>query len=131
MSIHRNELIHEYVEKYTYPGYHAHDSWCHLGIIGTAKLVLVVMTEAADNPGTSITNRSEHIASLIVNENGYDLIPGHCIFVEHYQPRPHGLKLPEYRIVTYDWRGRTASTPEWTDLTVEQFEALQNMIDKS
>lgn len=126
-----SEGLHELRKKYTYAGYHAHDSWCNLEIVGTVNLALVVMTEAADNPGTSVTNRSEHIASLIVNENGYDLEPGRCIFVEHYQPRPHGLNLPEYRIVTYSWRGRTASTPEWTDITVEQFEALQNMIDRS
>ncbi len=43
---------------------------------------IVVMTEAADNPGTSVTNAAEIIATMFCER--YGLNPRQVIFIEHY-----------------------------------------------
>lgn len=125
--MYEHERINEMRKHFPYAGFHGCESWCNLQITGSAKLALVVMEEADDNPGTSITNRSEKIASQIVST--FDMHPHRCIFVEHYLPHPHRV-LAEYKIVTYSWHVGDASTPEWTEITNTQFQALRELVEQ-
>ena len=56
-----------------YPGYHGCVSWCRVRVYGpdperlrdADKRPVVVATERDDNPGTSVTNRIEVIATVL------------------------------------------------------------------
>lgn len=116
------------VEKFEYEGYHGCESFCKVEIYGKNKLALVVMTELKNNPGTSVTNRSEAIASMVVTR--YGLAPSRTLFIEHYDHNSYhgGNDKPTYSMVTYLWEGRRAQAPEWTYIKGEQFQTLLESI---
>lgn len=122
--------INELIARFAYVGYHECESFCKLEITGTTHHALVVMTELKENVGTSITNRSERIAEEVVHR--YGLQPGRCIFVEHYDQNSYNsgtAKDIHWALVTYDWAGKTASSPEWSYISAGQFSALQDMFE--
>lgn len=109
---------------FDYLGYHRAPSRCQIDIWSGDKQVIVMMTEIAENTGTSVTNRSEAIASAVRfqhNLSGYNVT-----WIEHYGAVSyHGGRASEtYTQVTYGWHGGTARHPEWKALTQEQVEAL-------
>lgn len=123
--------IHETIAQFPYKGYFECESFCKVEIAGSNHHALVVMTELKNNPGTSITNRSEMIAEEIVNR--YGLEPGRCIFVEHYDQNSYngGRKSDvHWSIVTYDWQYKRAGRPEWKYITESQFNSLRDAICK-
>lgn len=123
--------INELIAQFPYIGYFEAESFCKVEIVGTNHHALIVMTELKNNPGTSITNRSERIAEEIVHR--YGLEPGRCVFVEHYNEHSYngGRKSDvHWSIVTYNWQNKRASVPEWKYITTEQFESLRNAICK-
>ncbi len=85
----RKPLLDEQME---YAGYHGCLSICRVRIFDPTpkgreakRPLIVVFTELPDNPGTSVTNRIEHLASLLYTRLGKpEPIP---VFVEHYPDR--------------------------------------------
>jgi len=57
-------------------------SHCRMRIFKHDNQTVVVMTEVGDNPGTSVTNMVEHIATQACEF--YNLDPARCVFIEHY-----------------------------------------------
>jgi hypothetical protein len=113
-----------YSSVFEYPGYQRTPSHCQIDIWSSEEQAIVMMSEIADNHGTSVTNRSEVIASLVCfqhNLSGYDIT-----WIEHYpREEPHNSLLAEtFSIVTYDWKRGEARHPQWEYITREQFEAL-------
>lgn len=121
---------------FNYPGYHGIKSKCRLRIWIRGRInasAIVVMSDVPDG-GTSITNRSEVIASKVVTDI---LLPKHeishtrAIWFEHY---PHAEKLfPEdhetFDLVTYEWDIPNKSTirarnPSWYRVSLEVVEGL-------
>src|SRR5262249_37741461 len=76
---------------YRYTGYHRCESVCSLRIYsdGLCERAVVVLTELDSNPGTSVTNVSEALASRV----WYTLLRPYArvIWVEHYP----GKRVPE------------------------------------
>lgn len=90
--------------------------------------VAVVVTELADNPGPSITNAAEVIATAAAAELGLE--PGRMIYIEHYGPRAsHG---DTYDLVMFSWErtpaGWVASSPGWKHLRIDTAENLAGMV---
>src|SRR5260370_42640030 len=59
-------------------------SHCHLRILQNDQETLVIATEVNTNPGTSITNAAEIIATNVVKHRQLD--PTRTRFIEHYKP---------------------------------------------
>jgi hypothetical protein len=77
--------------------------------------VLAIVTEVDGNPGASVTNAAENIATEIVATFGVD--PRHLIYIEHYRTDRYGGGLPStWDVVTFDWSGQGAAHPQWKPL---------------
>jgi hypothetical protein len=89
---------------------------------------VVVISEAADNPGMSVTNASEDIATKIVQV--FNIDPARTRWIEHYPQeawRYHGreeIKPATYDEVFYSWRGLEAREPNWRRIPLEEIEIL-------
>ena len=99
-------------------------SVCHLQVARRGDDSLIIATELADNPGMSITNSSERLASLVVQQFG--LNPAHMTFIEHYNEESYyGQSLrrdpDHYSEVSYTWEGNEAKHPQWKPLSFEAF----------
>lgn len=101
------------------------DSACRLRIFeAPAAQWLILVTELNKNPGMSVTNAAETIATEVCRE--YKLQPEDCVFVEHYDFRDRELVgagtgyvdvlLPKdetFDLVVFSWSERRASSPIW------------------
>jgi hypothetical protein len=92
---------------------------------------LLIATELKENPGMSVTNACEFIATQYTREHGMQL--DSIIFVERYDHRSYegGLKpmpgeFPNYSLVTFtegNWiPGKP--TPHWKHLTESELDAI-------
>ncbi|MFB6271975.1 MAG: hypothetical protein ABEL51_03670 [Salinibacter sp.] len=110
------------------------ESRCRLRIYrheGGSQVVVLTQSYDEDSPcyngGTSITNASENVATLVVNRYGLD--PERVTFIEHYIDRtvdPDDPLGPEtFDLIEYDWSGWIAkSPPRWSHLGRERAEDL-------
>lgn len=69
--------------RFDYRGYWNCESHCTLEIHGN----LVIVTEADDNQGTSITNIAEHLATRVCHQ--FQIDPLKLVWIEHYPERGH------------------------------------------
>ena len=83
-----------------------HDCWGRLGACAIEALklrdgrVTVIATELRDNPGMSITNAAEYVATELCQYLGVD--PVHLVWIEHYgYPAPAGFPKRTYDLVTF------------------------------
>ncbi len=61
-------------------------SKCGVKIIKTDVSPIVIITELPDNPGTSVTNWFENIATLVYEKYLKNYDPEPIIWIEHYPP---------------------------------------------
>ena len=112
-----------------YKGFHGCDAKCGLEVIRhkDKDFDVVVATELHDNPGTSITNMAEGIATLVCKE--FDIPPSRLLWIEHYPERPSGTPrkpFPEsFDRVWFTWTGEQFRSPRWRPLSTEQVEAIK------
>ena len=106
-----------------YEGYHGVKSVCDVLVEHGTDAILVTVTQCEDNPGTSITNRAEVIATEVARTMPSASMPD-VRFVEHYQARP-SLRGPVYDEVTFTWSDRQASRPQWRRLGFDGYQQLR------
>jgi hypothetical protein len=59
------------IERFDFRAFHGRPACCHLEIIPIAdRKVVVIATEVAENPGTSVTHVAEHLASFVCERFG-------------------------------------------------------------
>ena len=106
---------------YEFEGYFKSFAFCDLQI-GRKEdgAHLVMFTEIPENVGTSITNRSEHLATTVCKE--FQLDPTKTVFIEHYPLR--GQFKESYALVTYTWQGATAKGAQWKYIPLEDATTL-------
>ncbi len=120
-------------EVYEYRGYHGCDSRCRIRIYRSqSKLPVIIATEeVGQNPGTSITNMAEQIATDV--SRIYRLAHEPFVWIEHYDDRsdPIALKYGIRRTkgesfdrVEFRRRGTELSEPDWRPISKEAVEAL-------
>ena len=98
-------------------------SHCHLRILQTDQETLIIATEVSTNPGTSITNATEIIATDVVRRWQLDLRKTR--FIEHYTPESfEGADEEEYKEVRFTWIGQQADDPEWRKLSPQELVTL-------
>ncbi|MDQ3636700.1 MAG: hypothetical protein M3426_01710 [Actinomycetota bacterium] len=59
---------------------------------------LVIVSELADNPGTSVTNAIEQIAAEVIGAHALTRVP---VFVEHYPPEATGGHEETFDLVVF------------------------------
>lgn len=101
---------------FTYrPPYAGSEARCRVRIYtaGRDRQSTVVISELADNPGMSVTNASETIATSL--RGHYDLDPKTTTWIEHLPPaawREQGRKDEQFDQITYTWSNGAAFTPQ-------------------
>lgn len=108
-------------ETYYFSGYGGIPSKCHLEIHDN----VVIATELSDNPGTSITNMAEVLATRVCAD--HLIAPELLIWVEHY---PHLMQSrPEeyWDLVTFGSLSPLGvfSGPTWKRITPGEVELLK------
>src|SRR2546427_9791448 len=115
----RSHMPLRYDRLYLARGSHGCPSYCWLRIYTTPGQTMVLATEVDDNPGTSITNMAEHLATEVTRTFGLSLDA--LVWIEHYPARrvvggrprlaasfdlvtftctPQGLRAPQWRRIT-------------------------------
>lgn len=116
---------------FPYTGYGTINSVCGVFVLRHAKPVAVVLTELPNNPGTSVTNRAEKIASLVrAKYLNTHLDPAAIRWIEHYPPG-RGISAHEsFDWLTFDWNAKTSeySNPRWTRLSNDELAWLHSEI---
>jgi hypothetical protein len=115
-----------YDHLYLYRGFHACLSYCWLRIYTTQGRSIVFATEMPDNPGTSITNAAERLATEVTRT--FRLALDTLTWIEHYPKRQanHGHpSLPaSFDLVTFTRTAQGLRSPEWRRLSQVQVEAM-------
>ena len=109
--------------RYEYKGYHGAPSVCGLEIRALKVGTLVVVTELPDNPGTSVTNMAENLATDVCRSR--KISPHKLLWVEHYPER--GIDLPETWdevFFDFDWTNISFFNPRWSRTSKGFGEAL-------
>ena len=66
-------------------------------VLGDASVVIV--SELANNPGTSVINAVEQIATEVMDAQDFRRVP---VFVEHYPPEATGGQEETFDLVVFD-----------------------------
>jgi len=112
---------------YRYRGLHGCHCKCGLRITALADgRVAVICTELPDNPGTSVTNYAEQLATLVCAERG--IAPEKLVWIEHYQAHKHHRK-PDWDLVTFKVACRQGPAvlfdePDWRPMRPEDWRQL-------
>ena len=109
---------------YEFKGFHGCQSRCEYEVHALEDGgSLLVLTEIEDNPGTSVTNMAEHLATDICRKE--NISPQGLVVVEHYPAR--GTWVAEtFDLVTFDfdWRQGRFTNPRWQRLDRDRYTAL-------
>lgn len=114
--------------EFKYKPPHHIEAHCRVRIYEGTDQTIVVISEAADNPGMSVTNASKDIATQVVR--AFNLDPARTRWIEHYPQeawRYHGreeIKPATYDEVFYSWRELEAREPGWQRIPLEEIEIL-------
>lgn len=99
------------VERLYYFTFAGREGFCLLRIYQDRdhdELRTVMLSEVAGNPGPSVTNCFEHLATGIAKQ--YGLIAGHTVFIDHYPAHQ------SFARVHMLWTGRDFQPGEWQRL---------------
>ena len=109
--------------RYNYKGFWNCDSRCDIEVHrrGDGKYVFVA-TELPDNPGTSVTNFAEHLATAM--RSRYGLKPEDVIWIEHY-PEAKNRRKEDFDLVRFlGTEGDSFRSPVWTRITEQAADEL-------
>ena len=100
---------------------------CHLRILQNRSTSTVIATELATNPGMSITNAAEMLASKIIQQ--FRLNPKRTRFIEHYGQESYDSEEGRKRAdtfdeVTFSWNGTVAMQPKWKPAEAKEIKNL-------
>jgi hypothetical protein len=109
--------------RYNYKGFWNCDSCCDIEVHrrGDGKYVFVA-TELPDNPGTSVTNFAENLATAM--RSRYGLKPEDVIWIEHY-PEAKNRRKEDFDLVRFlGTEGDPFRSPVWTRITEQAADEL-------
>lgn len=107
-----------YDDEFPFKGFHGCESKCGLEILHEGDKATVTLTELPDNPGTSVTNAVEIIATEVYKRFLPGLPPENIRWIEHYPARGDSRDpLPEtFDEVTLSFDGQRYHSPKWTHI---------------
>ena len=106
MSPHERLILNPF----EYRGFHGCQSFCKVEVIPVADgRTVVIATELADNPGTSVTNVAEYLASEICGR--FSIQPDRLAWIETYGYPAPGERQRTFDRVTFERRPRSELPP--------------------
>ena len=119
MPVTSSKLVHHY------RALHGCRAKCGLEIFRHPGFVLVIASERNDNPGTSVTNWAEHLATEVCRV--YDIKAESLVWIERYPG--HGRDPEHWALCRFEWvngqPGRFAR-PRWVHLNDGQLRAFRS-----
>ena len=108
--------------RYKYKGFWGCDSCRDIEVHrrSDGKCVFIA-TEVPDNPGTSVTNFAEHLATAMRRQHG--LKPEEVIWIEHY-PEAKDRRKKSFDLVRFAVEGDFFRTPVWNRITEQAVDEL-------
>ena len=107
-----------------------HEGVCQVRILQGESGTTVIATEIDINPGASVTNAVEAIATQAVKD--FSLDPHRTRFIEHYAQESYeerNRNEPEtYDEVSFTWQDSTATNPQWRRLQSEEIADLADIL---
>lgn len=101
----------------SYKGPHNHsEGLCGVSIFqASSDIAVVVFTEFQQNPGTSVTNAVDVIASRVRRAFISSVSPENIIWVERYEAadRAQDLQSETFDLVGLSWTGNEYAAPHW------------------
>ena len=109
--------------RYDYKGFWGCDSCCDIEAHRrTDGKYVFIATELPDNPGTSITNYAEHLASALRGQ--YGLKAEEVIWIEHY-PESKDRRKEDFDLVRFAGAEEGCfRNPVWTRITEQAVDEL-------
>ena len=96
---------------------------CDLHVYRDGNAAVVVASERADNPGSSITNSYENLATGVWQKMGLSL--DQVMWVEHYAAQSYGVRIEEtFDWVTFGLRDGRLVSPKWRPGSRDELEQL-------
>ena len=95
---------------YNFRGFGNCESKCRVYVTEIHGITHICFEELEDNPGTSVTNVSEQLATEILKY--LNLPAGKCKFFESY-PETSYRRDRSFEEILYTWNNNTASSPSW------------------
>ena len=116
-----SEMTYEYKSQWGW------DSKCGLEVLNQQGFTLVIVTELDDNPGVSVTNFAEHLATHVCLDLQID--PMKLVWVEHYpdagkRPYPYPAHW-DAATFTFDILHGHFHSPSWFRVTEPQLRAMR------
>jgi len=93
-----------------YKGFWNCDAKCGLEIKRDKDKIIVILTELDDNPGTSVTNMVEQLATMVYHQFLKGIPIENITWIEHYPKTSFGETFDR---VTMNWNGKEFSNPKW------------------
>jgi hypothetical protein len=108
--------------RYNYKGFWGCDSCCDIEVHWrTDGKYVFIATEVPDNPGTSVTNFAENLATAMRRQHG--LKPEDVIWIEHY-PEAEDRRRESFDLVRFAVEGDSFRSPVWTRITEQAVDEL-------
>lgn len=108
--------------RYNYQGFWGCASSCDIEVhLRNDGKYVFIATEVPDNPGTSVTNYAEHLATAMRRQHG--LKPEDMIWIEHY-PETERRKGVFDLVRFLGMEGDSFRGPVWTRITEQAVEDL-------
>lgn len=123
-----DSIVNQCIE---YQGYGPNMAHCHVRIQEHGGAKVVIMTEAEDNPGTSIVNAAEEIAGLICGTHRLD--PLETRWIQRFQLKSgNGWLIQEVEFMARTVGGQTVFTePVWMRIDGEEDQKLLDLVAAS
>lgn len=124
-------ILAPHLVPFPFAGYSKINSVCGVLILRHAKPVIVLLSEMPNNPGTSVTNRAEVIASEVrAKYLSTHLDPTAIRWIEHYPPGRGLDKGESFDWLNFTWHPKTNqySDPKWRRLNEDDMELLHSEI---
>lgn len=111
------DTIYEYQDERGRPGR------CRIRVYHLASgMTVVIASELADNPGASVTDQAERLATAI---RARFVEPGGAmVWIEHYPALEKLEESEEFERVLFRWDGQGYEEPQWRPSSRDQVEAL-------
>ncbi len=124
----RRALAKVRIDRFDFRGFRGYVSCCglHVEQLDDGR-TLVICTERPDNPGTSVTNAAEIIASRVASQLALD--PAKLIWIEHYPPsKLHGesedFDLVTFGSIVHDGIHTVFDDPCWRPVNSEDWQSI-------
>ena len=116
------------IDEFDFKGLQGCDSHCSLHVERLPDdRTLVIFTELESNPGTSVTNAIEVLASMVASKLA--LNPAQAVWIEHYPPGKIRGKTDNWDLVTFgtilrDGINSVFDDPSWRPLRPQDWASL-------